>query len=67
MQPTIKWYTFNSFFAQWSAGKFGDQRLGQAFINEHIPAKSEPDPELYYCEDIEISVTMIRDKYVDWN
>jgi hypothetical protein len=40
----------------------GELRLGQAFCNKYPTIK---DPELFYCEDGNIAIQIIADKYLN--
>ena len=52
-----------SFMWSYARGQYGPERLGQAFVNEFLVDRQDPD--LFYEEDNHKAYQMIS-KYVNW-
>ena len=52
-----------SFMGSYAKGQYGPERLGQAFVNEFLVDRQDPD--LFYEEDNHKAYQMIS-KYVNW-
>lgn len=58
--PKQMWY----FMENYNRGLYHNERLGQAFVNEFMVDRNDPD--LFYEEDRRKAAAVIAERYVNW-